>query len=122
MNVSVIANQVKDKIRGISMEERTLVVLKGIPLSAVDPSLAEISLDQVIANKVGFFFSMVGKRQYISYEEFLLLADFIIAQYKEIYILNNNIYMEQYPIEDCLPEEIRKGLLAHFEESEDGVG
>lgn len=122
MNVSVIANQVKDKIRGISMEERTLVVLKGIPLSAVDPSLAEISLDQVIANKVGFFFSMVGKRQYISYEEFLLLADFIIAQYKEIYILNNNIYMEQYPIEDCLPEEIRKGLLAHFEESEDGEG
>lgn len=115
----VVADQVKDKIRGISLDEKTLVVLKGIPLSIVDPSMAPISLDQVVANKVGYFMSMVGRRPYISYEEFLLLADFIVAQYKEIYILNNNLYMEQYPIEDGFPEEIRKGLLAHFEESED---
>lgn len=119
MRSSVIENQINEKIHGISMDEKTLVVLKGIPLSMVDPSITKISLDQVVANKVGYFMSMVGRRQYISYEEFLLLADFIVAQYKEIYILNNNIYMEQYPVEDCFPEEIRKGLLAHFEESED---
>lgn len=119
MGSSVIENQIREKIRGISVDEKTLVVLKGIPLSIVDSSITKILLDQVIANKVGYFMSMVGKRHYISYEEFLLLADFIVAQYKEIYILNNNIYMEQYPVEDCFPEEIRKGLLAHFEESED---
>lgn len=118
MRGSVIENQIKEKISNISVDEKTLIVLKGIPLSIVDSSINKISLDQVIENKMGYFMSTFGKRSYVSYEEFLLLADFIVAQYKEIYILDNNIYMEQYPVEDCFPDDIRKGLLAHFEESE----
>ncbi|MCH5250628.1 MAG: ATP-dependent DNA helicase RecQ [Lachnospiraceae bacterium] len=118
MSDSVITNQIKEKISDICTNEKTLVVLKGIPLSVVDSSITKISLNQVVENKMGYFMSIYGKRSYVSYEEFLLLADFMIAQYKEIYILDNNIYMEQYPVEDCFPDEIRKGLLAHFEESE----
>lgn len=117
MGDSVIANQIKEKIKEINADDKTLVVLKGIPLSIVDSSI-EISLNKVIENKMGYFMSIYGKRLYVSYEEFLLLADFMVAQYKEIYIINNNIYMRQYPIEDCFPYEIRRGLLAHFEESE----
>lgn len=119
MSDSVISNQIMEKINEISVNEKTLVVLKGIPLSIVDHSIERISLDKVIENKMGYFMSIYGKRFYVSYEEFLLLADFMIAQYKEIYVLDNNIYMEQYPVEDCFPDEIRRGLLAHFEESED---
>lgn len=118
MRGSVIENKIKEKISGISMDEKTLIVLKGIPLSMVDPSITKISLDQIIENKMGYFMSIFGKRSYVSYEEFLLLADFMVSQYKEIDILVNNIYMEQYPVEDCFPGDIRKGLLAHFEESE----
>lgn len=118
MRGSVIENQIKEKISGIRVDEKTLIVLKGIPLSIVDASITKISLDQVIENKMGYFMSIFGKRLYVSYEEFLLLADFMVAQYKEIYVLDNNIYMEQYPIEDCFPDDIRTGLLAHFEESE----
>lgn len=117
MGGSVIANQIKEKIKEINADDKTLIVLKGIPISIVDSSI-EISLNKVIENKMGYFMSIYGKRSYVLYEEFLLLADFMIAQYKEIYVLNNNIYMEQYPIEDCFPDEIRRGLLAHFEESE----
>ena len=115
---AVIANQIKEKISGISVDEKTLIVLKGIPLSIVDSSITKISLDQVIENKMGYFMSIFGKRSYVSYEEFLLLIDFMVAQYKEIYVLDNNIYMEQYPVQNCFPNDIRKGLLAHFEESE----
>lgn len=118
MSSLVIENKVKEKLTGISIDEKTLIVLKGIPLSVVDPCASKIALDKVIENKMGYFMSVFGKRSFVSYEEFLLLADFMTAQYKEIYVLNNNIYMEQYPVEDCLPEDIRKGLLAHFEESE----
>lgn len=42
--------------------------------------------------------TIFGRRRFLTYEEFLLLADFIVTQYKEIYILNNNIYMEQFPV------------------------
>ncbi|MBD5484955.1 MAG: ATP-dependent DNA helicase RecQ [Lachnospiraceae bacterium] len=118
MNGSVISNQVMEKISKLNVNEKTLVVLKGIPLSIVDHAIERISLDQVIENKMGYFITIYGKRSYVSYEEFLLLADFMIAQYKEIYVLDNNIYMEQYPVEDCFPAEIRRGLLVHFEESE----
>lgn len=118
MGNAVIINRIKDKIAEIGLNDKTLVVLKGIPVSIVDDTVGKINLLDVIENKMGYFMSIYGKRKFLSYEEYLLLADFIVAQYKEIYVLNNNIYMEQYPVEDCFTEEVRKGLLAHFEESE----
>ncbi len=118
MGGSVLVDQVKEVISKMDVDVKTLVVLKGIPLSIVDSSVGKISIDQLVEDKVGYFMSLFGRRTYVSYEEFLLLADFIIAQYKEIYILDNNLYMEQYPVEDCFPQEVRKGLLTHFEESE----
>lgn len=118
MNYEVILNQLKEKINEIDLNEKNIVVLKGIPLSIVDDSIKKVPLDKVIENKMGYFMSIYGNRSFISYEEFLLLADFMIAQYKEIYVLDNNIYMEQYPIEENFPDEIRRGLLNHFEDSE----
>ena len=118
MSNEIIMKAIRERIKGIPLEKHTLVVLKGIPLSIVDENNAQISLDRVIENKVGYLMSIYGSRSYITYEEFLLLADFLVAQYKEIIILNNNIYMEQYPVEECFPEDVRNGLLSHFEESE----
>ena len=118
MASSVIRNQINAKLAGIKADEKTLVVLKGIPVSYVDPSVDKVDLSSVIENKMGYFMSIYGKRKYLSYEEFLLLADFALAQYKEVVILENNLYMEQYPVEDCFTEEVKKGLLAHFEETE----
>lgn len=118
MGSSVIRNQINDKLSEITTNDKTLVVLKGIPVSYVDSSIQKIDLASVVDNKMGYFMSIYGKRQYLSYEEFLLLADFALAQYKEVIILENNLYMEQYPVEDCFEDEIKQGLLAHFEESE----
>lgn len=118
MGSSVIRNQINAKLSEIAINDKSLVVLKGIPVSYVDSSIQKIDLASLIDNKIGYFMSIYGKRQYLSYEEFLLLADFALAQYKEVIILENNLYMEQYPVEDCFEEEIKKGLLAHFEESE----
>ena len=118
MASSVIRNQINAKLAEIKADEKTLVVLKGIPVSYVDPSVDKVDLSSVIENKMGYFMSIYGKRKYLSYEEFLLLADFALAQYKEVVILENNLYMEQYPVEDCFTEEVKKGLLAHFEETE----
>lgn len=115
---NVIINKINEKVAQITDNEKVLVVLKGIPLNCVDDSGIIIDLSEVIENKMGYFMNLYGKRRFISYEEFLLLSDFILAQYKEVYILSNNIYMEQYPVEECFPEDIRKGLLKHFDETE----
>ena len=114
----VILRLISEKLDSIDMDSNSIVVLKGIPLQTVDSKVTKIELSKAIENKMQYFMSIYGSRNYISYEEFLVLADFIVAQYKEIYILNNNIYMEQYPIEDCFSPDIREGLLNHYSESE----
>lgn len=116
----VIANRIADKLAEIHIDNNSIVVLKGIPMSAVDPTVDRINLCDVMPNKLGYFMSILGKRKILSYEEFLLLSDFVVTQYKEIVILNNNIYMEQYPVEECFDATVRAGLLNHYAESDDG--
>lgn len=117
---SVIANCIRKKIESLNIENGVIVVLKGIPLSVVDDTVGTIDVSNVVSNKLGYFMSIFGRRRFLTYEEFLLLADFVVAQYKEIYILNNNIYMEQFPVEECFPDAVRTGLLTHFGESDEG--
>ena len=115
----VIANRINKKLDELAMDSNSIVVLKGIPLSIVDSSTGKVNLSDVVSNKLGYFMSIFEKRKFLTYEEFVLLADFVVSQYKEIYILNNNIYMEQYLIEECFDTSVRAGLLNHFTESED---
>lgn len=116
----VIANRIEEKLRELHVDNNSIVVLKGIPMSVVDPDIDRINLSEVISNKLGYFMSIFGRRRFLSYEEFLLLSDFVVSQYKEIIILDNNIYMEQYPVEECFGESVRSGLLNHYSESDDG--
>ena len=116
----VMANQIKYRLGTLNVDENAIVVLKGIPMSIVDPTVGKIKLSDVVSNKLGYFMAIFGKRKFLSYEEFLLMADFVVSQYKEIYVLNNNIYMEQYPVEECFDSDVRDGLLTHFTESEEG--
>jgi len=118
MSSTVILNRIEEKIKEIGIEQQSIVVLKGIPISVVREFVDKVNLSEIIEDKMGYFLRIYGKRKYLAYEEFLLLADFVVAQYKYVYILNNNIYMEQYPIDECFSDEIRACMLKHFEESE----
>jgi ATP-dependent DNA helicase RecQ len=86
----VIANRIEEKLRELHVDNNSIVVLKGIPMSVVDPDIDRINLSEVISNKLGYFMSIFGRRRFLSYEEFLLLSDFVVSQYKEIIILDNN--------------------------------
>ncbi len=119
MSNAVLANRIKDVISEINAENNAVIVLKGIPLSLVDSSIDKIHLEDVVANKLGYFMSVYGRRKILCYEEFLLLSDFIVSQYKEVYIVDNNIYLEQYPVEECFSDSVRVGLLNHFSESDE---
>lgn len=114
----LLETRVAEKIAALQLGKNSILVLKGIPLSMVEP--VTVDLAQVVSNKLGYFMSVVGQRSFLSYEEFLLLSDFVVSQYKEVVILNNNLYMEQYPIGEHFNETIRAGLLNHYAESEGG--
>ena len=116
----VIEERVAQKMAELSVGENAIIVLKGIPISAVGVSGEEVDLSAAVSNKLGYFMSIYGKRRFLTFEEFLLLSDFVVSQYKEVIILNNDLFMDQYPIEDCFTNEVRDGLLKHFAESDMG--
>lgn len=115
---SVISQAVAEKVSRIGDEDNVIIVFKGISVGVLDIENSEIDIEQVARDKFGHFMKIYNKRKYISYEEFLLLKSFIIQQYKKIYILNNNLYINQYPFDVHFSDEVRRGLLNHFTDSE----
>ena len=110
---------IENKIKTLLMENKSIVVLKGINLSLLDKR--NINLQEIINNKFLYFTGnlMTASRNIITYEEFMLMKDFIMSQYNKIFILNNNIYINKYPVEKYFDDNICEGLLNHFTESED---
>ncbi|MCR5701821.1 MAG: DEAD/DEAH box helicase [Lachnospiraceae bacterium] len=115
MSNTILNSAINSKLSNIQEMGKSIVVLKGIPMSVVDgANSVTINLAEAINDKFAYFMKINGNRKYITYEEFLLLADFIVLQYDQIYILNNNIYMEQYPLDCVFEDDVRQGLLNHF--------
>lgn len=115
MTNSVIKSRIQEIVSKLTDSENSIVVLKGIPLEIVDAdAAAKIDLESIVSNKLKYFFEIYGKRQFLTYEEYLLLSSFIVDQYKNIYVLVNNVYMDQYPLDIAANSEIRAGLLTHF--------
>ena len=115
---AVLKRTVVEKISSLGEEDNVIIVLKGIPIEAVDSENGSIAIEQVAKDKFGHFMKIYSGRKYIFYEEFLLLKSFILQQYKKIYILNNNLYIHQYPLEIKFSDVTRQGILTHFTVSE----
>ena len=117
---NVLYSKIEQKLLELEQIPNSMIVLKGIPMEAVFPEYAEkIQLETLTKNKLGYMMNLVSERSVITYEEFLLLYDFIVSQYSAVFILNNNIYMNQYPLEMNCSETARNGLLTHFRDVED---
>ena len=121
MSDAVMKRQIKERLDALQVEDNSIVVLKGIPISVVDPENAtQIDLEKAASNKLSYFFGITtSNRRFLTYEEFLLISDFVLSQYKSVYILVNNVYMSQYPLDMFYSEATRTGLLTHFMEVDD---
>ena len=71
MSNTVIEKRIQEKISELQVDSNSIIVLKGIPLALVDHSVDRIRLEDAVANKLGYFMSLFGKRQYLCYEELL---------------------------------------------------
>ena len=118
--LNVIKKKFEEKLAEKEQVSNSIIVLKGISLKMLFPEYIEkVDLEDLATNRILYFSKLIADRKVVTYEEFLLLYDFIVAQYSEVFIFENNIYMDQYPVDLICSEKIRKGLLNHFMEVED---
>ncbi len=98
---------------------KNIFVLKGMPLSFIGEENFLEDLNAAINDPLKYFIALATSgRKFLSYEEFLLLNPFIFAQYDSVYIFNNNLFIEQFPIENKFGDATKKILLEHFTEPE----
>ena len=117
---NILKKKIEEKLTALGQMSNSLIVLKGIPMEAVFSDYANmVDLDMLISNKLRYFTNLIAERSVVTYEEFLLLYDFLVSQYSTVYVLNNNVYMEQYPLDLACSDNTRQGLLNHFMEVED---
>ena len=118
MTNEIISNILRAKIAGLP-KGNVAVVLKGVPLNFVDDKNLPEDLDTAKENPMKYFSRLtLGGRNIFTHEEFLLMRALIFMQYDKIYLVNNNLFMEQYPIEAKLCDATKKILLEHFTEKE----
>ena len=117
--LNILKEAVENKIKSLNVDNKSLIVLKGINLSIFED--VNIDLQKIADNRFLYFANnIIGtNRKIVAYEEFLMMKDFIISQYETIFILNNNIYINKYPVERYFSENVCEGLLNHFTESDD---
>ena len=96
-------------------ESGTIFVLKGFDLN--DNGFIKSYLSETIKNPIQRFFSLTQQETpVIAFDEFIPLYTFIYSQFKKIIILDNPIYLNLYPVNAVLNDEIKNTLLNHLNE------
>ena len=114
----IILNRLRCQLENLP-QGKNIFVLKGVPLEFVGEENFPEDLERAINNPLNYFFELTNsERKFLTYEEFLLLNAFIFAQYDNVYILKNNLFMEQFSIETKFTDATKKILLEHFTEPE----
>jgi len=115
-----IRGYIRQKIRNYLVDETAVIVLKGIDISIYDEQIT-INLDEVLNDKLRYFFRInQDGRRVITYDEYLALYDFVLAQYKNVIILENNMFINFYPLQVKISTEKLNALLCHYDEDKEG--
>lgn len=117
MTDKVLKNQIEKILReqAAGDVQKTLYVLKGVPVETVDPEgAAEISLDRLLDDSMDYFYDFRNRRRFVSYEEFLLLDTYIVKYFNAVVILDNNIWLKKYPLDLRCSSGLIQGLLNQF--------
>ena len=117
----IVSRQLREQLKNLP-HGNNVFVLKGVPLSFICEENFPENLSAAADNPLNYFITLTKSgRKFLTYEEFLLIKEFCLAQYDNIYILNNNLFMKQYPIEAKFSDTTKKLLLEYFAEPEDTI-
>lgn len=111
---------VKNKIKDYMDDTSTIIVLKGIDITLYDEEITA-DMDELLENKLGYFMKIVqGSRKIITYDEYLALYEIILMQYKNVIIIENNMFINFYPLQVRISNEKLIALLYHYDEEKEG--
>lgn len=92
-----------------------LFVLKGLPVEWL--GLEKVSLERTVSNKIGRLMEITTMSPaIISFDEFVCLYQLLLLQFQEIFIVENPLYWNYYPIGVTLGANILTQLIGHFDE------
>jgi ATP-dependent DNA helicase RecQ len=100
-------------------DKSSMIVLKGIDITLFNDQVV-VDMDEMLNNKLSYFMKLSEERSMITYDEYIALYDLILLQYKRILILDNNLYLNFYPLQVKISDEKLHSLLIHFDEDKEG--
>ncbi|AEF17006.1 DEAD/DEAH box helicase domain protein [Thermoanaerobacterium xylanolyticum LX-11] len=111
-----LKNYINEIIQSHLKDDETIVVLKGFDIKLYDSDIS-ISIDTVLKNnKTKYFINLLNERRVITYEEYIMLYAFVLDTFKRVVILENNIYINYFPLYVVIPENIKTLLLINFDD------
>ena len=111
---NIFVKKAKEIINSIIKQSTDLIVIKGIDLD--DLGLNKVDLEKYIDNKFMYVDYLRSTDNIISYDEFVYFYDVINLFYKNIYVIDNNMYINFYPINVNLSEKKLNIILSHYDE------
>ena len=110
--LEIIKNKAKE-ITSNLLSSNNMVVYRGIE----NEDFNNIDLQELFNKKPtkGWMDLCNSNRRLISYEEFLYFYKFIIDEYDNVYIINNNIFNNFYPLNIKIPTETKFQLTDFFD-------
>ena len=116
-----ICEVLREKIDKLPSKSGQIIVLKGFSTEEVEKFISEVNIDKIIEDKMEYYwFEIRNKRSIISYDEYIALYEIISMQYKNIVIIENNIYINFYPLNVKMDKEIIDRMLLNFDEEKEG--
>jgi ATP-dependent DNA helicase RecQ len=105
-------------VNSIAMEDGSIVVLKGFPVSVFDYS--KPCLEKVVESPFERFMEIMnGQQRVITFEEFVVLHTFVIQAFKKITIVENSIFLNLFPVDVELAKEKLNQLISHYSEEDE---
>ena len=103
--------------------QKTLYVLKGVSMETADPENAgKVDLEKLLDNKLMYLLGIQNQgRRFLTFEEFLLLGSLAVELYDAVTILDNNVWMNLYPLDLRCSQEHIEGLLNHALDPDDAA-
>lgn len=98
------------------LKDDSIIVLKGI---SNEYFKRKVDLYKANENKLAYFMSLVSHEKVISYEEYMILYDFVLSQFSKIYIVDNNIYYNLYPAFNNLKSQDLNKIRLHYSEDDE---
>ena len=96
-------------------DTNVLFVLKGFSLNSFEVDMP--ALKNIVGNKIAWLLQLTQREQKIvCFDEFVCLYDMMISQFAKIYIIENPLYRNFYPLSVALDDHVVSALVEYFDE------